>query len=196
MMGMGMGMGMGRMGGDSGPANGAPLRVCRFLVSGPGRTLPVPARFEPLDFRPEHEVVNRGRPRQIAVSMAMMRWQLNGGSFDMTEVGENERVKLGTTEDWEIQNLDGMMAMAHPIHLHGGQFQVVERAVSPSGQAVAETLREGLIDEGWKDTFLLLPGERVRLRMRFERHPGLFLYHCHNLEHEDAGMMRNFLIEA
>lgn len=32
--------------------------------------------------------------------------------------------------------------------------------------------------------------------MRFESFPGLFLYHCHNLEHEDMGMMRNFLIKA
>ena len=199
MMGMGgMGRmgGMGGMGGAPGLANGAPFRVCRFLVRGPGRTLPVPARFEPLSFRPDQEVVNRGRPRQIAVSMAMMRWQLNGGSFQMTEVADNERVKLGTTEDWEFQNLGGMMAMAHPLHLHGGQFQVLERQVAPAWQAVAGSLQEGLVDEGWKDTFLLLPGERVRLRMRFERYPGLFLYHCHNLEHEDAGMMRNFLIEA
>jgi FtsP/CotA-like multicopper oxidase with cupredoxin domain len=194
MMGMGMG-GMG-MGGGGGPVNGAPFRVCRFLVKGPGPTLPIPKRFQPLDFRPDEEVVNRGQPRRIAVSMAMMRWQLNGGSFEMTEVGENERVKLGTTEDWEFQNLDGMMAMAHPIHLHGGQFQVIEREVAPPSQGLARTLQEGLIDEGWKDTFLLLPGERVRLRMRFERYPGLFLYHCHNLEHEDMGMMRNFRVEA
>jgi FtsP/CotA-like multicopper oxidase with cupredoxin domain len=38
--------------------------------------------------------------------------------------------------------------------------------------------------------------KRVRVRVRFERHPGMFLYHCHNLEHEDMGMMRNFLVEA
>ena len=63
-------------------------------------------------------------------------------------------------------------------------------------QAAAATPHAGLIDEGWKDTSLLLSGERVRMRMRFERYPVLFLNHCHNLEHEDAGMMRNFLIEA
>jgi FtsP/CotA-like multicopper oxidase with cupredoxin domain len=32
--------------------------------------------------------------------------------------------------------------------------------------------------------------------MRFEEYPGLFVYHCHNLEHEDGGMMRNYLIRA
>lgn len=158
--------------------------------------MPLPVRFEPLAWRPEREVVNRGRPRRIDVSMSMMRWQLNGRSFEMTEVAADERVKLGSTEDWELRNLGGMMAMAHPIHLHAGQFQVLEREVAPQWRAAADTLRAGLVDEGWKDTFLLLPGERVRLRMRFERYAGLFLYYCHNLEHEDAGMMRNFLVEA
>jgi FtsP/CotA-like multicopper oxidase with cupredoxin domain len=189
-------MGMGRSGGGSGLSNGAPFRVCRFEVRGAGDQLPLPARFEPLAWRPEDEVVNRGRPRRFDVSMSMMRWQLNGRSFDMREVAADERVKLGSTEDWEFRNLGGMMAMAHPIHLHAGQFQVLEREVAPQWRAAADTLQAGLVDQGWKDTFLLLPGERVRLRMRFERYAGLFLYHCHNLEHEDAGMMRNFLIEA
>ena len=85
---------------------------------------------------------------------------------------------------------------AHPIHLHGGQFQIVSRAVTPAWQEAASTLGKGLLDEGWKDTFLLRPGERVRVRVRFANHAGLFLYHCHNLEHEDMGMMRNFLVGA
>ncbi len=195
-MAMGGMMGMGSMGAGSRLPNGAAFRVCRFQVRGGGRTLRVPAQFEPLDWRPDEEVVNRSERRRIDVSMAMMRWVLNGRTFEMTDVAPNERVKLGTTEDWEVQNLGGMMAMPHPIHLHAGQFQILERVVSPTWRSVAATLQDGLVDEGWKDTFLLLPGERVRLRMRFERHPGLFLYHCHNLEHEDAGMMRNFLIEA
>lgn len=42
---------------------------------------------------------------------------------------------------------------------------------------------------------LLMPGERIRLLVRFGDYPGLFLYRCHNLEHEDMGMMRNYLIE-
>jgi len=198
MMGMGgmRGMGMG-MGGGVRLANGAPFRICRFQVRGNGPRLPLPARFEPLAWRPEAEVVNRGRPRRFDVSMAMMRWLLNSRPFELTEVAPNERVKLGTTEDWEFWNPGGMMtAMAHPIHLHAGQFQVLERELAPGWEAPAATLKAGLVDEGWKDTFLLLPGERVRIRMRFEQYPGLFLYHCHNLEHEDAGMMRNFLIET
>ncbi|MBI5651110.1 MAG: multicopper oxidase domain-containing protein, partial [Chloroflexi bacterium] len=45
-------------------------------------------------------------------------------------------------------------------------------------------------------TVLLWPSERVKLLMRFEDFPGMFLYHCHNLEHEDQGLMRNYLIQA
>ena len=55
-------------------------------------------------------------------------------------------------------------------------------------------MREGYVDEGWKDTVLVMPGEGVRLLLRFD-FPDLFLFHCHNLEHEDLGMMRNYRAE-
>ena len=50
------------------------------------------------------------------------------------------------------------------------------------------------MDGGWTDTVLVLPGETVRIQVTFGTHPGLYLYHCHILEHEDMGMMRNFRI--
>ncbi|MDO8969389.1 MAG: multicopper oxidase domain-containing protein, partial [Saprospiraceae bacterium] len=53
------------------------------------------------------------------------------------------------------------------------------------------SVREGFVDEGWKDTVLVMPGESVKLLLRFDL-PDLFLFHCHNLEHEDLGMMRNY----
>ena len=49
---------------------------------------------------------------------------------------------------------------------------------------------------GWKDSVLLMPGEAARLLLRFEDFTGLYLYHCHNLEHEDLGMMRNYRVVA
>jgi FtsP/CotA-like multicopper oxidase with cupredoxin domain len=48
----------------------------------------------------------------------------------------------------------------------------------------------------WKDTVLLMPGERIRILVDFDDYPGMFLYHCHNLEHEDMGMMRNYYVRA
>jgi FtsP/CotA-like multicopper oxidase with cupredoxin domain len=195
MMGGGM-MGGGMMGGGRSLPNGSSLRLCRFAVKGKGTRLPLPRHFSPLDWRPAEEVVNRAEPRRFSVSMAMMRWVLNGALFAMEEVAANERIRLGVTEDWEFVNPGGMMTTAHPIHLHGGQFQIVERRVAPGWREAAATMDDGLVDVGWKDTFLLRPGERVRIRVRFARHTGLFLYHCHNLEHEDMGMMRNFRVET
>jgi FtsP/CotA-like multicopper oxidase with cupredoxin domain len=43
---------------------------------------------------------------------------------------------------------------------------------------------------------LVMSGERALLLIRFDHYPGMFVYHCHNLEHEDMGTMRNFLIKA
>ena len=82
--------------------------------------------------------------------------------------------------------------MAHPIHLHGRQFRVLSR----SGGEARHVLREGINDSAALDTVLVLPGETVRIQTTFSRHEGLFLYHCHILEHEDMGMMRNFRIAA
>jgi blue copper oxidase len=84
----------------------------------------------------------------------------------------------------------GMQA-AHPIHLHGRQFRVMSRdGRSPAAQPVSE----GIVDAGWLDTVLVMPGETVRIKVTFTRHKGLYLYHCHILEHEDMGMMRNFRV--
>lgn len=88
-----------------------------------------------------------------------------------------------------------MMSMAHPIHMHGQYFQILSRSISNDESADYATVKEGFIEGGWKDTVLVMPGERVRLIKPFEDFKGLFMYHCHNLEHEDMGMMRDFLVE-
>jgi bilirubin oxidase len=88
----------------------------------------------------------------------------------------------------------GMMSMAHPIHLHGQQFQIIERSFDGDADARA-TYGDGFVDSGWKDTVLVAPGERVKIAKPFGDFKGRFMYHCHNLEHEDMGMMREFSVE-
>ncbi|NOQ16938.1 MAG: multicopper oxidase domain-containing protein [Methyloprofundus sp.] len=87
-----------------------------------------------------------------------------------------------------------MFSMAHPIHLHGQQFQVLSREIEGMRQEEYKSVSEGFIDTGWKDTVLVMPGEEIVIAKPFEDFKGLFLYHCHNLEHEDLGMMRQFYI--
>ncbi len=86
------------------------------------------------------------------------------------------------------------LSMAHPIHLHGQQFEIVSRSFS-GDTTDYDTVREGFIDSGLKDTVLIMPMEKIRIIKPFQDYKGLFLYHCHNLEHEDMGMMREFSVE-
>jgi len=106
-------------------------------------------------------------------------WSLNNKSYDMERV--DDRVKLGSTEIWEIKNT---AHMAHPFHIHGVQFQILDRTRKIDFPT----------DKGWKDTVLVMPVETVRIIIKFTM-PGLFVYHCHILEHEDHAMMANFLVE-
>ncbi len=157
------------------------------------RSQTLPEKLARLDFYDEAEAQNLGYPRKFSLSMGHMRWTINGRTFQMNDVAPDEIVKLGSLELWEFHNTDRtggmmrMMSLPHPIHLHGKQFQVLERF---------GVNHKGYVDEGWKDTVLLMPGESVRLLVNFADYPGLFLYHCHNLEHEDMGMMRNYYVKA
>jgi len=150
-----------------------------------------------------NQAVNRRSPRAIEMAMGMgMRWSLNGRTFEMETVADDEIVKLGNLEVWEFINRTGsgmgMMneTLPHPMHVHGLQYQIVEREVGASGRDVWESLKDGFVDEGWHDTVLVLPGERVKIALKFEDFTGLYLYHCHNLEHEDMGMMRNYRVDV
>ena len=66
--------------------------------------------------------------------------------------------------------------------------------LGPGSACEGQRVGEGMLDAGWQDTVLVLPHETVRIRAHFTTHPGLYLYHCHILEHEDMGMMRNFRV--
>ncbi|HEX6892212.1 MAG TPA: multicopper oxidase domain-containing protein, partial [Chryseolinea sp.] len=90
----------------------------------------------------------------------------------------------GTTEIWEFDNSAG--DEIHPMHIHGVQFQVLQR-IGGRNELIAT-------EKGWKDTVLVMPGERVRIIMTFPEYRGMFVFHCHNLEHEDDGMMSNYEI--
>lgn len=211
MMGSGRGMGGGMMRGrgnmqssnnqsDSYIDNGDALTLYGFVVSDKqGEVIQLPTEFEPIEQFDLSEVVNQNSPRQFNFHFQRMEWLINGKTFEMNEVADWEKVKLNTAELWEFINsgsgrggMGGMMSMPHPVHIHGLQFQIIERDFSQVPTDVWNSMKDGFIDEGWQDTFLLLPDMRVKVVLRFEDFTGIFLYHCHNLEHEDMGMMRNY----
>ncbi len=111
-----------------------------------------------------------------------------------------ENAGLNSTEVWEIYNFT---ADAHPIHIHLIQFQVVDRqllgtdeegvALQPA-QLLAETERAPESwESGFKDTVIAYPGEVTRVKALFPLE-GLFVWHCHILEHEDNEMMRPYCV--
>jgi FtsP/CotA-like multicopper oxidase with cupredoxin domain len=106
--------------------------------------------------------------REIVLSQGL----INGKLMDMNRVDIS--AKLGATEIWTIENVVGM---DHPFHLHGYQFQVLDRNGVPER------------DRRWKDTVNVPKHETVRFIVRFDANPGTWMFHCHILDHEDHGMM-------
>ena len=88
--------------------------------------------------------------------------------------------------------MSNMMQMPHPVHIHQVQFNILERNGYDLNPELWNAIKDGFVDEGWHDTILLMPGMKAKVIMQFKDFAGLFVYHCHNLEHEDMGMMRNF----
>lgn len=96
-----------------------------------------------------------------------------------------ENPALGTTEIWEIQNFT---EDAHPIHIHEVQFQVVNRQPFEGVARAPESW-----ETGFKDTVIAYPGEVTRVKALFDL-AGLYVWHCHIVEHEDHEMMRPYFI--
>jgi FtsP/CotA-like multicopper oxidase with cupredoxin domain len=154
---------------------------------------------------------NPNKPVPITISEGHMSMLLNGRPYAYNDVQDRERIPFNTIQLMEISHehgmghrgmgrghggmgMGGMMAMAHPIHLHGQQFQIVSRSIESANESDYATVNQGFINSGLKDTVLVMPGETVRIIKPFQDYKGLFMFHCHNLEHEDMGMMRDFLV--
>ena len=133
-------------------------------------------------------------------SMGHMRLTLNGRVYAQEGFLPYEYIRLNSLQlidifhDHSGMGMMSMMAMGHPIHLHGQPFQILKRTFSGDDTAYA-TIKDGFVDSGYKDTVLVAPGERVEIIKPFDDFVGQFMYHCHNVEHEDMGMMREFNVE-
>jgi FtsP/CotA-like multicopper oxidase with cupredoxin domain len=91
--------------------------------------------------------------------------------------GMDEPVMVGDLQVWEVSNSS---LMDHPFHLHGFFFQVLEENGNAPGY------------KAWKDTYNLKPGAKIKIAWMPDNRPGIWMYHCHIIEHHAAGMMANF----
>jgi spore coat protein A len=132
----------------------------------------------PSALRPREEIpAPVGTPRRWDLMFSTSgtpEWQISGVGFDIDRI--DYRARLGTTERWLFVNGSHR---AHPMHIHGMHFRVLDRstgAVHPG-------------DRAWKDTVMVAVGETVIVQPRFAPHAGRFVFHCHNLEHQEKAMM-------
>ncbi len=182
----GMGPGMRGMGGMMN-MGGERLQIARIEIE---RGAAVPSELPKLHGQ-KPELAEARREVTTTLAFRMMRGLLNGRTYKADDLTDQEKLKLNEPVIWTFDNGSEMgMQMPHPMHIHGVQFRILERR-----NTGAKELSKGLVDVGWKDTFLIFPGETVKVHV-VPTESGLFLYHCHNLEHEDMGMMRNFRVSA
>lgn len=108
---------------------------------------------------------------------------INGRPFSFVEPGF--KAPIDTDLVWSIS--EETDTMLHPVHIHGCQFRVINRDGSAPPAYMA----------GWKDTVPIENGGSAEIHVRFpckasEDNP--YMAHCHNLEHEDSGMMTEFSV--
>jgi FtsP/CotA-like multicopper oxidase with cupredoxin domain len=134
---------------------------------------------------------NTGASKPVPITLA---------SGAILNINVTENPIEGDTEIWEIYNFT---ADGHPIHLHLVRFAVVDREIftqdSPKFDPLAPNVGAVFPAEPWetgyKDTVIAYPGEITRVKASFDI-PGLYVWHCHIVEHEDNEMMRPYVVSA
>lgn len=162
---------------------GGTAEVMRFRVTGPAEDdSEIPPTLS--DFRPltrgeagRTQRVRFAREARNPHGAGPNMWTINGEMFDPESAGIE--VPEGSTEIWRVTT-----NVHHPVHLHLVRFQVLSRNGGDPGP----------YDAGWKDTVDLGSQEEAEIIATFSGEPGKYVYHCHNLEHEDMMMMANFRV--
>jgi FtsP/CotA-like multicopper oxidase with cupredoxin domain len=142
----------------------------------------VPQNLSPINY---YDINDIQRTRNFSLSQSGMgsgMHRINGLTYDINRI--DEQIFYNELEEWKFINNTNNF---HPMHVHGVLFQVYSRNgntnLSPN-------------DKGWKDTVLVNPNETVSVLIKFNDYSGIYLLHCHNLEHEDDGMMLNIQIDS
>ena len=183
----------------AGPADGAELALFSLTVEGTAaaRTPPLPARLSAL----EEPVPTPDAPtRRVRLDFdERTGFLIDQAPYAIDETGFS--VSRGAREVWEIKN--SPISMPHPMHVHGFGFRVLRRQGTFGAARRLATEPGGRFptDLGVKDTVLAWPNETLWLALDFALPPEAafggpqrYMFHCHNLEHEDAMMMRNITV--
>ncbi|MUH00857.1 multicopper oxidase domain-containing protein [Scytonema sp. UIC 10036] len=135
----------------------------------------IPNTLRNIQFLPESSAV---RTRNFTFDHINSVWVINGNGWNANRVDANPQ--LEEVEIWRLHNPSGLWF--HPVHLHLIDAQILDRNGTPPFP----------YERGLKDVFYVGENETVRIIGRFRPHLGKYMYHCHNMVHEDHDMMSQF----
>jgi spore coat protein A len=154
-------------------------QIMQFVPTRPVReTLSLPAMLSSTAEPPAPRPGMVERTFEFKYSRLKKIWTVNGLGFDPNRM--DARPRLNATEIWHLRS-----DFTHPIHLHLVHFGILQHTGNPT-----------VADIGWKDTVNLVAGETSTIIVPFVGFTGRYVFHCHNLEHEDMRMMANFEVVA
>lgn len=158
-------------------------KVMRFVVgkdvSDSSNNGNPPSSLRTVPFPPKKS----GTDRNFNFEMNRGVWQVNGVTFADTKNRILANPPRGAIEVWSLTNSNG--GMAHPVHIHLVDFQILSRTGGQRGVLPYE-------QEALKDVVLVERGETVTVIARYAPYDGVYMFHCHNLVHEDHDMMAAF----
>jgi FtsP/CotA-like multicopper oxidase with cupredoxin domain len=151
-------------------------KVMRFVVSGTPvtDTSTVPSSLATIPWPPP---AGTTVDHHFLFHRSNSEWQINGVVFANTANRVLANVPRGTVEVWELENSSG--GWTHPIHIHLVDFKVLSR--TGGLRPVYNYEAQGLKDVVW-----LGPGETVKVEAHYAPWDGVYMFHCHNLVHEDV----------
>ncbi|MFM9985840.1 MAG: multicopper oxidase domain-containing protein [Flavobacteriales bacterium] len=144
----------------------------------------IPASLASSDYLAESDATNSRTVNITDGQPGGDPFSLDNNPFDFDVI--NHTIDAGTIEEWTIVNNN---VFGHSFHIHDVQFKIISRSSGPVGEH----------ESGWKDTFFIAIGESVSFVAKFSdeadpEHP--FMYHCHFANHEDGGMMGQFVVDG
>jgi len=161
-------------------------KVMRFNVSSTVTSTAnnnVPATLRTVPFPPSKTTVDKS----FRFERSNGEWQINGVTFSDIENRILAKPPRGNLEVWELENSSG--GWSHPIHVHLVDFRVISRTGGKRGVQTYEA-------EALKDVVWLGPNEKVRVLAQYAPWDGVYMFHCHNLIHEDHDMMAAFNVTS
>ncbi|KAK3953815.1 bilirubin oxidase [Pseudoneurospora amorphoporcata] len=160
-------------------------KIMRFIVSPTNVNDPstLPSTLRSVPFPPTRATVDQ----HFKFERTNGEWKINGVSFADVNNRVLARPQRGTVQVWELENSSG--GWTHPIHIHLVDFRVKKRVNGK--RAVLPYEAQGLKDVVW-----LGPGETVTVEAHYAPWDGVYMFHCHNLIHEDHEMMAAFNVSV